>query len=125
MPKVLLIEDDETMISLLRTLLQLEGYEAIRLNHTITPQDVLEAVRREKPALILLDVYLRNMNGFDLLKCLREDPETRQARILMSSGTDFKGQCLEQGADDFILKPYMPNELMNKIRLTLEDQEQS
>lgn len=115
MPKVLLIEDDQTMLSLLSTLLQLEGFQVTKVvDDTIV--DIYQRIQNEQPDAVLLDVNLRNVNGLDLLKEVRANPAMNHIRFLMSSGIDYKEQCLNNGADGFILKPYMPDELITLIR---------
>ena len=81
----------------------------------------MDVLHREQPALILLDVHLRQFNGFDLLYCLRQDADVKDIRVVMSSGSDFSDRCLAEGADGFILKPYMPEDLIKKLRHTLEN----
>jgi len=114
--KVMLIEDDETMLSLISTLLEIEGFEVAQLKEDGCIDDIIGCIRQEQPALILLDVHLRRTNGFDLLRELRQDEALKSTRILMSSGMELSQQCNQQGADGFILKPYMPEELVGKIR---------
>ena len=118
---VMLIEDDSTMVKLLGTLLTFEGYVIAPLENDDTLDSIMESVRREKPEIILLDVHLRNINGFDLLHHLRADQETKHIRILMSSGMDLRERCLSEGADNFILKPYMPEDLLSSILQTIEE----
>ncbi len=120
MPKILLIEDDRTMLTLLRTLLRFEGFDVIQLERDDSIEVIIDQMHREKPALILLDVHLRQINGFDLLHVIRQDPEFSSMRVLMSSGIDFSARCLDEGADDFILKPYMPDELVKKMHQALD-----
>jgi CheY-like chemotaxis protein len=122
MYKILLIEDDMTMISLLRTLLQFEGYSVINLKNDATLNSALEAIRLEKPDLILCDVHLREINGFDLLRAVQEDAAIANTRVIMSSGMDFSQRCQAAGAHEFILKPYLPDDLMKKVRKVLEQQ---
>lgn len=115
--KVMLIEDDETMLSLLGTLLRLEGYQVALISpHESNTMELLEAVRRERPALLLADVNLRYANGLDVLRALRQDEELSELRVLMASGTNFQFECQEAGADDFILKPFMPDDLIERIQ---------
>jgi len=117
--KVLLVEDDPSNANLLRILLGIEGYTPISLDQQQTIEDVLELVRRETPGLILLDVHLRGMNGFDLLHAIRGSDELDTTRILMLSGMDVGERCLQEGADGFILKPYMPDELIAQMKRVL------
>ena len=116
MPKVLLIEDDTTMLTLLRTLLELEGYAAAQMEGEGDLSAILEDIRKEKPSLILLDVHLRQVNGFDLFHLIRKDEDLQDIRVIMTSGIDFGQRCQKEGVDDFIQKPYMPEELIGKIR---------
>ena len=122
MYKILLIEDDMTMISLLRTLLQFEGYTVVNLKNDATLDTAIGTIQLEKPDLILCDVHLREVNGFDLLRAVQQDPSIANTRIIMSSGMDFSQRCQAAGAQEFILKPYLPDDLMKKVRKVLEQQ---
>jgi CheY-like chemotaxis protein len=121
MPKILLVEDDNTMLMLLRTLLRFEGFDIAHLSEEETVDGIMKAIREEKPDLILLDVHLHQLDGFDLLQNIRKDRETKTVRVLMSSGMDFSARCAEEGADGFILKPYMPEDLIQIIRQALSE----
>ena len=115
MAKVLLIEDDSAMLMLLGKLLRFEGFDVVQLEDDEDLNRVMSVIRREKPAVILLDVNLRKINGFDLLQCIRQDQDLKDTRVVMSSGIDFRKRCLEEGADGFLLKPFMPEELITMI----------
>ena len=122
MPKVMLIEDDKTMISLLKTLLGIEGYDVVAFKGG---EDVLQVARREKPAVILMDVNLKNfgiqdITGFDLLKQIRADDELKHIGVVMSSGMSYQQESAEAGADGFVMKPYMPDDLLKLIKATIE-----
>lgn len=124
MPKVMLIDDDKNMLSLLDTLLALEGYDVSKLGGDLSleGQEIRYAIRREKPDLLMMDVHLNQVNGldgFDLLRQLRRDSDLAEMKILISSGMDFSDKCIREGADGFVLKPYMPEELLVKIRRIL------
>ena len=71
------------------------------------------------PDLILMDVHLRHLNGIDVLESLRKEPELDGVKVLIASGVDMTGRSLQAGADGFILKPFMPDELIEKIKNTL------
>lgn len=120
--RVLLIEDDKTMLTLLQTLLRFEGFEALQPENDDSLEAMVSFIQQEKPALILLDVNLRQLNGFDLLRLIKKIPDLSGVRVLMSSGMDFSENCVKEGADGFILKPYMPDELIHQIRLMIGDQ---
>lgn len=118
MLKVMLIEDDPTMVSLLTTLLDLEGF----MVHAPSDQQIqglLNAIVDERPQVALVDVNLRSVSGLDLVRKIRHEPEIKNIRILMSSGLNLKQECLQAGADGFILKPFLPEELINLIHNTV------
>jgi DNA-binding response OmpR family regulator len=114
MNKIMLVEDDATMLSLLQTLLQLEGFEVCQVNLDQV-DGIVSEIRREKPDLTLIDVHLRQISGMEVLKQIRQDVELKDIFVLMSSGMDVGHKCLQAGADGFILKPYMPDDLIKKI----------
>jgi CheY-like chemotaxis protein len=113
--KVMLIEDDFTMRSLLRTLLRYEGYDVATVENDVDSDAILALIRNEAPVVILMDVHLRNLNGIELLQTIRKEDTFQSTGIIMSSGSDMRERCLEYGADAFILKPYMPEDLIQKI----------
>jgi DNA-binding response OmpR family regulator len=115
----MLVEDDVTMLSLLQTLLQMEGYQVVKMKDE-SLDGILSIVRQEVPDLALVDVHLRELNGFDVLRGIRKEPDLAQTRVLMSSGMECRSECLNSGADDFILKPYMPDDLIDVIHKTLQ-----
>lgn len=119
--KIMVIEDDTLMSSLLETLLQLEGYRVVQGNKECDLEGIIETIRLEKPALVLMDVHLQleQVNGFDLLKRIRDEQELIHTRVLLSSGADYVQRSREAGADGFIMKPYMPDELVGKIKKAL------
>jgi DNA-binding response OmpR family regulator len=122
MTKVMLVEDDYTMLSLLITFLEVEGYEVVKVNgteNTYSVENLLKLLREEYPTLMLVDVNLKYANGLDLLRGIRNDPDFKDIKILMSSGMDFTYQSMEEGADGFLLKPYMPDELIARILVSM------
>ena len=119
--KVLLIEDDATMIGLLKTLLGIDGYEVVAFRGG---EDVLQVIQREQPDVILLDVNLKNIGinditGLDLLKHIRSDDEIMDTGVIISSGMNYQQESKEAGADGFIMKPYMPDDLLELIKETI------
>jgi DNA-binding response OmpR family regulator len=113
MSKVLLVEDDPTMLSLLGTLLEMEGFQAIKLEKF---NAIVMAVQNVAPDVVLMDVNLQEVNGLDVLVELRHDPSLNGVKVIMSSGMDFRRESLERGADEFIQKPYMPDELIEMVK---------
>lgn len=113
MAKVLLAEDDPTMLSLLRTLLKMEGFEVLIVNDD---SDVPAAVQREKPDVLLMDVRLGEQNGLEILESIRQNQELSNVRVVMTSGLNMKDECLGQGANAFLLKPFMPDDLLRLLK---------
>jgi CheY-like chemotaxis protein len=115
MTKIILVEDDLTMRSLLKMLLELEGYVVAECDKK-TENEIITSIADEKPNVVLLDVHIHKINGIDVLKRIRSDPNSRELKVLMSSGMAMEEQCLKAGANGFLLKPYMPDDLLNKVR---------
>jgi DNA-binding response OmpR family regulator len=116
MTKVMLIEDDAIMLSLLINLLEFEGFDVSQLGKDADLENVVNSIRADSPDLLLVDVHLGNFSGFDLLDRIRQDGLPNSPKVLMTSGMELSHQCYEAGADGFILKPYMPDDLVGKIR---------
>jgi CheY-like chemotaxis protein len=113
MPKVLLAEDDFTMVSLLKTLLKMEGYDVIALD---VNANVPDAVERENPDSLLMDVHLGQQSGMDIVQAIRQNPALSNIRIVMTSGLNMKEECLQSGANYFLLKPFMPDDLLKVLK---------
>lgn len=113
MTKICLFEDDDTMRSLLTTLLELEGFTVIAAD---PENESINILIREKPNILLLDVHLKYSDGITILKNIRQTEEIKSTVILMTSGMDLNDTCMKNGADGFLLKPYMPDDLINWIR---------
>jgi DNA-binding response OmpR family regulator len=109
----MLIDDDPTMLKLLETLLRIEGFNPVPWTGEtdVIPQTILI-----EPQIVLLDVNLRNANGIDILKRIRATKDLAFLPVIMTSGIDYRSECLEAGANDFLTKPYMPDELIRSIR---------
>ena len=117
MPKIMLAEDDQTMITLLETLLGMEGYQVVSLG---AYDDVFESVREDRPDVLLLDVHLPNVNGLDVLAQLRAHDETKDLSVVMTSGLNVEEECIGSGANGFLLKPYMPDDLLDVLKRNLD-----
>src|SRR4030095_312382 len=83
MAKILLAEDDSTMVSLLKTLLKMEGFDVIALD---VHSDVAAAVEREKPHALFMDVNLGGQNGMEILESIRGNQQNSNVRVIMASG---------------------------------------
>jgi CheY-like chemotaxis protein len=116
MTKVLLLEDDRDMGMLLRTLLEIEGYLVATYDPALP---AVEQAKAEAPDLILLDVHLGGQDGMQILRDIRAMPSMSGMRIVMTSGINLSDQCLRDGANAFIAKPYMPEHLLQMLKKVL------
>lgn len=114
MTKVFLAEDDQTMVTLLQTLLKIEGYETVSID--LADGALTDKLKADIPELLLLDVNLPGESGLDVMRAMRADARFANTRVIMASGMSVKDECLASGADDFLLKPYMPDELIDLIK---------
>jgi CheY-like chemotaxis protein len=118
MSKIALVEDDVSMRSLLTTLLQLEGFSVVAFQHYQEP-DIINALRENLPDVLIMDVHLLNINnanGIEILRHIKQDKQLQNLHVIMVSGMDFSEQCASAGADGFLMKPYMPDDLISLIR---------
>jgi len=121
MSKILLVEDHTYTHQLLRTLLEIEGFQVAACSNPLETT-VLEAVSKEQPQVVLMDVHLKSANGIELLKKIRALSNLDQPKVIMLSGEDLQYECLQAGADGFLLKPFAPAQLIRMIRQSLEKQ---
>ncbi len=113
--KILIIDDEEDIAKTVSFRLSSLGYEVIAANNGL---EGLEKAQREKPNLILLDVMMPKMDGFEVLRRLKDDPETKYTPVIMltcrgESGSLFKAQDL--GSVDYVIKPFESQELLDLI----------
>lgn len=113
MPKVIIAEDDPTMVSLLKTLLEMEGFEVVMLMSDV---DVPDAVLTEKPDVLLMDVHFGKQSGLEIVESIRKNPEIDHVRVVMTSGLNVKDECMKRGANHFLLKPFMPDDLIKVLK---------
>ncbi len=113
MKKVMLLEDDPTMLELLKTLLQIEGF---KVKTILNIDHIIAEIQDYMPEIILMDVHLDDgKNGNHILASIKEEESLSVIKIIMTSGSDLRKECIANGADDFLFKPYMPDELIGKI----------
>jgi two-component system OmpR family response regulator len=117
MAKIVLAEDDETMARLLSTLLRMEGYEVVSLGGDA---DVVAAIERTVPDVLLLDMLFSAQNGLEVLDRVRQTAVGENLYVIMLSGLSVETECRLHGADDFLLKPFGPEDLTSRLRSHLE-----
>ena len=105
MTKILVADDDTVMLGLLKTLLELEGFEVISVSRQ---DEIFPAVEKEKPAMILMDFHLAGGNALNAIKHLKNNQEYKDLPVLVTSGMDCKDECLAAGADGFYAQTISP-----------------
>lgn len=120
MPAKILVADDDIMLQrLISNTLKLEHHEIIVADNG---SKALEMARTEKPDLVILDVMMPGLNGFDVCTALRKDPATTTLPVIMLSGlgqVQEKIMGLKAGADEYLTKPIDPRELLTRVEMLL------
>jgi DNA-binding NtrC family response regulator len=120
--RILLVDDDPTNLDVLRHTLDGRGY---RLFVTRNGESAIEVARKVRPLLVLLDVVMPGIDGYETCRRLKEDPDTREAAVIFLSSLDEtkdKVRGLQVGAVDFISKPFQSDEVIARVNthLTLQ-----
>lgn len=118
--RILAVDDTPASLKLLTDLLKAEGYD---VRSAISGELALHAAASSPPELVLLDIRMPEMNGFEVCRRLKAMPETREVPVIFVSAvteTDEKVQGFELGAVDFVTKPYQRDELLARVRNHLE-----
>jgi putative two-component system response regulator len=118
--RILIVDDNPDNIILTRELLSSRGYDVLSV---ASAEEAQQAIQKQQPDLILLDVILPGKSGYELCRELKEDPFTRLIPIVMITGlTDREDKIrgIEAGADDFLNKPIFPEELFARVNSLLK-----
>jgi two-component system alkaline phosphatase synthesis response regulator PhoP len=119
MPLVLVVDDETNIIELLKFNLAKDGYQVVGLTNGM---DAIKFMEKENPDLIILDIMLSHMDGYEVLRSLRAKPGTSIIPVIMLSA---KGELIDKvlgldlGADDYITKPFSPRELLARVKARL------
>jgi two-component system alkaline phosphatase synthesis response regulator PhoP len=117
--RILLIEDEEDIAALVKLQAELSGY---KLHVEVDGINGFRAVEREKPDLVVLDLMLPGMNGYDLCRKIKTNPELRGIPVIILSAKNEELDVLlglELGADDYVAKPFSPKILISRIKAVL------
>ena len=116
-PRLVLVVDDESrMRRFIRMNMELEGYQIIEAENGLV---ALEQIRQHTPDLVIMDVMMPEMDGFETLKLLREISTVPVILLTVKSDEDDKIQGLSLGADDYVTKPFSPRELVTRVTAVL------
>ncbi len=117
MPQTILIVDDEKrLVSLVESYLTQEGYRVVT---AFNGKDALTVAEKEKPELVILDIMMPEMNGYEFMRNHRIKHDTPIIMLTAKVDDDDKVIGLELGADDYVTKPFKPRELMARVRNVL------
>ncbi len=114
---VLIVEDDEQIAFLLQSIVEREGFHVLLARDGRAAQKLID--ESVPPALTMLDVMLPYVDGFQLITHIRAKPAWRDSPILMLTAKSQEGEivrALDAGANDYLVKPFQPNELKARIR---------
>jgi len=118
--KILIVEDDVFLLSMYTTKFELEGYEVVGAEDGETG---FQKISKEMPDIVLLDIMLPNMDGFDVLRTLKADKKVANIPVILLTNLGQKHEIeegLALGAQDYLIKAhFMPSEVVDKIKKIL------
>tara|TARA_Y100001968_G_scaffold95298_1_gene85587 strand:+ start:17 stop:763 length:747 start_codon:yes stop_codon:yes gene_type:complete len=114
--KILVVDDEQRMIHFIRMNLDLEGFS---VHEAYDGKDALNQIRKVMPDLVILDVMMPKMDGFETLSMLRENSNVPVIMLTARGDEDDRVRGLELGADDYVTKPFSPRELVSRVRAVL------
>ncbi len=120
--KILLIENEVQTRNIYRECLQTEGFETIEANNGLSG---IHQAKQKQPDLVICDVVMPEMDGYEVLKTLRQDPDTAVIPFIFMTGKSTKSELrygMELGADDYLTKPATVEELLKAIAIRLKRQ---
>ena len=119
-PQVMVVDDDPDTVSILSRHLQREGFDAVE---AISGVECLRLVKERRVDIILLDLMMPEMDGFQVCRVLKENPATAEIPIIMITARDdldARAEGMRLGVSDFLAKPVFRRQLANRIRAQLE-----
>ena len=120
MSLVLIVEDNEKNLKLVRDILQVKGYETVE---AMTGEDGIRLAAERKPDLVLMDIQLPGMNGIDALRALRADPKTGKIPVIAVTASVMQQDrklIMDAGFDAYVGKPINLREFLDAVRHALE-----
>lgn len=114
--RILVVDDEERMVRFIRLNLEHDGFQVIEALNGV---QAIDKIRSGMPDLILLDVMLPDMDGFEVLRIIREISAVPVIMLTAKGEEDDRVRGLEMGADDYVTKPFSPRELVSRVRAVL------
>ncbi|MGB9594027.1 MAG: response regulator transcription factor [Anaerolineae bacterium] len=113
---ILVVDDESRMVRFIQTNLEMDGFRVISASNGL---EALEKVRTELPDLVILDVMMPEMDGFETLEMIREQSEVPVIMLTVKGEERDKHQAFTAGADDYLTKPFSPRELSDRVKAVL------
>ncbi len=113
--KILVCDDDPLLLELMDFRLQAKGYAVVKAKDGA---EALEMVRSERPDLVVLDAMMPRTDGFEVLARIKSDPQHSEIPVIMLTARKTEKDivsALEKGADDYLVKPFIPEELLARL----------
>ncbi|MEM9951620.1 MAG: response regulator [Chloroflexota bacterium] len=105
---MLIVDDDAVTVSLLETLLELDGFTVLIARRGA---DVIPKMTEDRPDVMMIDYHLTDIEGVEVIKEVREHADFKDIPIVMASGMDVSYEAEKAGANEFLIKPFEPSEL--------------
>ena len=119
--KILVIDDEPHLVEILANRLKANRYQVIT---AVTANEGLEMAIKDKPDLVLLDILMPDMDGYQVLRKLKEEPQTKKIPVMMltvKKWSEDVQKAMLGGAVDYLVKPFDPVILLQKIKRTMKD----
>lgn len=120
--QIMVVDDDAGLLALIGVILKRAGYTVLKAKDAFA---ALETLEESKPDLFILDVMMPQMDGFELCRKIRSEPNSATTPVIILSArgdAESVEEGMQAGADDYLTKPIFHNDLLDKVRSTLNDQ---
>jgi DNA-binding response OmpR family regulator len=122
--KILIVEDNIVILTMQKQIFEMEGYEIVTAQEGM---DALKKIHKDKPDVVLLDVNIPGMNGFELCRQIKDDPALQKIIVVMISAVYYSDEDAKKGmamgADAYFTKPYENEVLQGKIKELIENRD--
>ena len=114
--RILVVDDEERMVRFIRMNLEHDGFQ---VSEAFNGKEAIQKIRDVTPDLILLDVMMPDIDGFEVLETVREVSQVPVIMLTAKGEEDDRVRGLELGADDYVTKPFSPRELVSRVKAVL------
>jgi DNA-binding response OmpR family regulator len=117
--KILIVDDDPGILTMLKLMLRLEGYEAVVCGEAV---DVLDRIRRDKPDLVFLDAKMPRLDGIEVLNLIKSKDLPKKPPVIVLTGNvdeSYTQQAIKAGASSVLIKPFTKEDLLERLHTLL------